>query len=132
MIMGAALSLIVFSIKSKYKKLMQSGEKVEGTLQGYESVKIKNRDMNAPVVSFVTRAGKAFTQRTEDSFFPANARRGAKVVVFYNPDNPAECMIQGKKFAVMYFAVFIGGIIFFLTGLALLLNYSGLIHILKK
>lgn len=132
MIMGAALSLFVFSIRNKYKKLMQGGEKVEGTLQGYESVKIKNSNLNAPVVSFVTKSGKAFTQRSEESFFPSNARKGAKVIVFYNPDDPAECMIQGKKFAVMYFVVLIGGIIFFLTGLALLLNYTGIIHILKK
>ena len=132
MIMGATLSVIVFSIKNKYKKLTQTGEQVEGTLQGYQLVKVKNNNVKAPVVSFVTKSGKALTQTTEESFFPSNAKKGAKVNVFYNPDDPAECMIQGKKFVVMYFAVFIGGIIFFLTGLILLLNYSGLIHILKK
>ena len=131
MLMGAALCFVVFSIRNKYKKLMQTGEKVEGTLAGYADVKIKNMNAKVPVVNFITKAGQAVTQKSEESFFPANARKGAKVVVFYNPDNPQECMIQGKKFGVMYGVVMIGGIIFLLTGLILLLNKSGVIHVLK-
>jgi len=129
--MGAALCFVAFSTKSKYKKLAQTGEKTEGTLEGYESVKIKNNTVQVPVASFVTKTGKAITQKTENSFFPANARKGAKIVVLYNPEHPHEFMIQGKKFTVMNTVVMIGGIVFFLTGIFLLLNYLSILHILK-
>lgn len=131
MIMGAAVCLFVYSINNKYKKLSQNGEKVEGMLAGYEFIKIKNNNTKVPVASFVTKTGQSITQKSEESFFPSNARKGTKVIVYYNPDNPQEFMMQGKKFRMMFIVVMIGGTVFFLTGLFLLLNYLGIVHILK-
>ena len=130
--MGAALGLFVFLIKNKYKKLSLHGEKVEGKLEGYEAVKLKNSTAKIPVASFFTKAGQAIIQKSEESFFPANVKKGTKVIVYYNPDNPQECMIQAKKFRQMYIVVMISSTIFFLTGLTLLLNQAGIIHVLKK
>jgi len=129
--MSAVISFIVFSINNKYKRIKQIGIKTEGILAGYETVKIKNTNAKIPVASFVTQDGKKVTQKTPESFFPANAQKGAKIIVFYNPENPADFMIQGKKFRIMYLVVMIGGSIFFLSGLFFLLNYLGALHFLK-
>ncbi len=132
MIMGLGLCLFIFSIKSKYRQLVRKGEKTDGILQGYETVKIRNNTVKVPVVSFVTRAGQSFVLKDEKSFFPANAKKGSRMYVFYDPVNPEAFMIQGKKFNQMCIVVLAGGIVFILTGLILLLNYLDIIHWFKK
>ena len=131
MIMGGAVCFIIFSVNNKYKKLKQTGVKTEGTLAGYEMVKIKNTNTKVPVASFTTKDNRKIKQKTVESFFPANARMGTKIIVFYNPENPQEFMIQGKKFYTMYLAVLILSIIFFLSGLFFSLNYLGILYFLK-
>jgi hypothetical protein len=78
MVMGAALCFVAYFIRSKYKKLMQTGEKTEGTPEGYETVKIKNNMVKVPVANFVTKAGKTIRQQTADSFFSCECGKRCK------------------------------------------------------
>ena len=131
MIISAAVCFFAYSIKKKYSSFAQNIEKVDGKLEGYQIMKIKNRDLKVPVASFVTKDGRSVVQKSETSYFTSNAKKGTPVTVCYNTDNPLEMMILGKKFGYMYGVLMICGAIFFLTGFLLLLNYEGIIHLLK-
>ena len=131
-IMGFILCYVIFSIKKKYKYLSENGEKVEGTLVDYEYTKVKNRDIKVPVVRFATQDEQWITKKTEESYFPTTAKKGTKVIVFYNPGNPEEFLIQSKKFRLFYITILIGGIVFILSGFILLLNGLNIIHLFKN
>src|ERR1700730_6384266 len=96
-IMGCIICLVIHSIKRKYRRLAKTGGRAEGTLVGYAYFKIKNNNVKLPVVSFLTKENQNITNRTEESFFSSFAKIGSAVNVFYNPANPEDFMIQGKK-----------------------------------
>jgi len=130
-IMGVIMSVIIASTKNKYKKLSKNKEKADGVLMGYESSTVKTNNLKIPVVRFETRAKQQIVQKTEANFYSDNAKKGSKVLVFYDPANPEEFMIQSKHFQLTYSIIMIVGILFSLTGLILLLNYTGVIKLFK-
>ncbi|MBS1668143.1 MAG: DUF3592 domain-containing protein [Bacteroidetes bacterium] len=132
MIMGATICFLAYSIQKKYKTFAPNIEKVEGKLLGYEMEKTKNVFKKIPIVSFVTKDGDAHTQKSTDSFFSTNTKKGTAITVCYNVDNPAQIMIQGKKSGETLKVLMISAGIFFLAGLILLLDFENIIHILKK
>ena len=132
MIMSAAICFLAYSIQKKYKTFAPNIEKVEGTLLGYEILKTKKADKKIPIASFVTKDGQALTQKSTESFFSSNTKKGTTITVCYNVDNPTQIMIQGKKTGQAYYVLMIVAAVFFLAGLILLLNFEGIIHILKK
>ena len=131
-IMGIIICLVIQFIKSKYKHLIKKGIKAEGTLINYDLVKIKNNNVKIPVIKFTANDNQTYTLQSADSFFSSYASLGTKVNVFYNPTDPKEFMIQGKKFKTLSVTILIGGIIFILSGIILLLNQFDIVHLFKK
>ena len=130
--MGIIICLVIQFIKSKYKHLIKKGIKAEGTLINYDLVKIKNNNVKIPVIKFTANDNQTYTLQSADSFFSSYASLGTKVNVFYNPTDPKEFMIQGKKFKTLSVTILIGGIIFILSGIILLLNQFDIVHLFKK
>jgi len=129
--MGVILCLVISSIKNKYRNLSKNGEKTEGTLVDYEISSVKNTNLKFPVVRFITKNEQQIIKKTENSFYSTTAKKGSRVIVFYNPSNPEEFMIQGKNFKLMYGIVMAGGILFSLSGVILILNYTGVLKLFK-
>ena len=92
----------------------------------------KNDTSKYPVVRFTTKENELFTLPVQDSYLPGRVKKGKKVTVLYNPDNPQEFAIQLPNEKLMFATVLTGSAIFILSGILLLLNQLNIIHILKK
>jgi len=130
-IMGIIVCLVMFSMKNKYRLLASIGEKADGTLVDFEYPKAKNNSPKLPVARFKTKDEQWITGKTENSLLSNNAQKNSQVIIFYNPANPEEFMIQGRNFKLMYLIVMAGGILFTVSGVLLLLNYAGILKFFK-
>ncbi|MBS1599012.1 MAG: DUF3592 domain-containing protein [Bacteroidetes bacterium] len=129
-IMGLIMSFAIYSIKFKYKALTRGGVKVKGTLTDYEETKSNNKIEKIPVVQFST-IKKELVEKKTDKYYLSSEKKGSKVIVFYNPDTPDEFLVIGKNFDAVSRIMIGVGILFSLTGIILLLNYTGVLKLFK-
>jgi Protein of unknown function (DUF3592) len=129
-LMGMTVLLLV--LKSRNKNLIKHGDKTEGVIVDYDSSFQKNDTNKFPVVRFTTKKEELFTITSPDGFLPARVKKGKKVTILYNPDNPKEFTIQLPNEKLMFGTLVTGAIVFTVTGLILLLNELNVIHVFKK
>lgn len=116
LIAGAGFIYIALQLKDKSKKLLQNGVETEGVINGFEtSSGSNNMTVSYPVIRFQTKEGKLIEEKASIAPPRFLLKEGQKVVVTYNPDNPAEYIF---KTSVDYSKTLY---IFLVVGIALML-----------
>ena len=118
--------LIWLSIKnqSKYKQLLNSGERSEGIV--FDLGKNKNSDSNAqyPIIRFLTKKEVWITKRVDLGISFSTYKQGDKVSVIYNPEKPEEFMLESKWQMIASQVLLALGIISLVVGIILFVrNY---------
>jgi Protein of unknown function (DUF3592) len=124
--------VLLFTMTSRKKSLIKQGIKTEGVIIDYETSTEKNDTNKYPIVRFTTQKEEVYTLPSPDGFLPGRVKKGKKVIIMYNPENPKEFVIQLDNEKLMFITLTGGAIVFTITGLLLLLNQLGIIHIFKK
>jgi Protein of unknown function (DUF3592) len=95
-IIGAVLLYLAFRIRRKVKKIARTGIHAEGTVIDLVDVNIsKDIVPQFPVIRFVTLKGEGVTEQYNISA-PSLPKKGQKVDIVYNPENPKEFFINTK------------------------------------
>ena len=118
--------LIWFSIKnqSKYKQLLNSGERSEGIV--FDLEKNKNSDSNAqyPIIRFFTKKEVWITKRVNLGISFSTYEQGDKESVIYNPEKQEEFMLESKWQMIASQVLLALGIISLVIGIILFVrNY---------
>ena len=126
------ITVFLLTLRSANKNLIKPADKTEGVIVDFNDPPRKNDTSKYPVVRFTTKENELFTLPVQDSYLPGRVKKGKKVTVLYNPDNPQEFAIQLPNEKLMFATVLTGSAIFILSGILLLLNQLNIIHILIK
>jgi Protein of unknown function (DUF3592) len=126
------ITVLLFTVTARNKSLIKQGIKTEGVITDYETLAEKNDTNKYPIVRFTTQKEETYTLPSSDGFLPGRVKKGKKVIIMYNPENPKEFEIQLGNEKLMFITLTGGAIIFIITGLLLLLNQLDIIHIFKK
>lgn len=129
-IMGGILAFVVIQMRSKYARL-SSGGKAVGTVAAIEVITKKNITIPTPVIQFVTSNNVSVSKTSEASILSPRIKKGTKVKVFYNPQNPEDFIAQSMQFKMTTLVVLTMSIIFVLFGILLTLNDLNVIHLFK-
>ncbi len=132
-LMGVLVVFMMQKNRLKIAHLLKNGARAEGTVIDHAAVSGNANNSVYPVIRFMTGNNQSVTVTSKEGFLPGRARKGKKLIVFYNPSDPQnDFTIQLPKEKIMYITVFCFGILIILTGVVLLLNQLDIIHILKK
>jgi len=132
MLMGATICFIMIRSRSKKKHLYKYGQRTEAIVINIKVSDLKNDKSKYPVVQFSTATQETITATSTEGFFSSPIKKGKKVIVMYNKENPNDFMIQLPKEKMTFITVVVAGSLFFLTGFLLLLNQLDIIHLLNK
>ncbi|HVX50174.1 MAG TPA: DUF3592 domain-containing protein [Chitinophagaceae bacterium] len=130
-IMGSVLIYIILQMQSKYRAL-KNGAKAEGVIDGFETRIQKRATLTIPIIRFTTGQGQIISKASEDSVLSARIKKGVKVTVLYDPENPLHFIAKAKYFNTYSITVLVLSSIFTIFGLILILNDIGLIHLFKQ
>jgi Protein of unknown function (DUF3592) len=126
------LTVLLLSLRTRNNNLLKHGDKVAGVIVDYETASQKNDTNKYPIVRFTTQKEELFTLPSAEGFLPGRVKKGKKVTILYNPQNPKEFTIQLPNEKLMFITLISGAVLFTLTGIILLLNQLDIIHIFKK
>ena len=129
---GSLLCYIMYSEKRKHRKFGGNSISVQGVVVDYETGGEKNQATKFPVVRFTTQNGDTVIKKSTEGFFSTRIKKGMKITVIYNREEPADFLLIQPKFQSLYITVIIGGMLFVLSGLILALNEAGIVHLFKK
>lgn len=118
LIIGVVLVLYSVHSKRKISKLKRSGLEAEGIIFDLSSGGRESND--TVVVRFVTKDNVWITKEPSTYFSQSGLnliRKGDKVKVFYNPDNPDDFVIIHSSSKYFFIAIILGGLIFAAYGL---------------
>lgn len=121
---GAVLIWLSIKNQSKYKQLLNSGERSEGIV--FDLGKNKNSDSNAqyPIIRFLTKKEVWITKRVDLGISFSTYKQGDKVSVIYNPEKPEEFMLESKWQMIASQVLLALGIISLVVGIILFVrNY---------
>lgn len=91
---GIALSYVGFKLQSKVKRIAKNGIQTEGVV--FDTVQSSNIESMAkyPIIRFVTLEKEWITETYNISTVPGLLKKGQKITVIYNPDNPKEFFVK--------------------------------------
>ena len=121
-VIGAALLGFIFFQRKKHKRLLATGTKVGGVVFDYASDNTGSSSVgensNFPLIRFVTAQDEWITEKYNIGYPSFILKKGQLVDVFYNPEKPADFILNLKAdkwiaygavvIAVSCFAVAIG------------------------
>jgi hypothetical protein len=93
---GLALLYFAFTFRRTAKKLTKNGRETEGVV--FDIIESNNLDnqIKYPIIRFVTTEQTWITEQYNISTLLGSFKKGQKVVVIYNPDNPREFIVKSK------------------------------------
>jgi hypothetical protein len=91
-----ALFYFGLSLRRSNSKLLKTGKPSEGIV--FDFVYSDNSDSNVryPIIRFVTSDQQWITEKYNFSGLPGSFKKGQKVNVLYNPDDPKEFIIKSN------------------------------------
>jgi hypothetical protein len=91
---GIALFYVAFKFRLNIKNIAKNGEQVEGIV--FDTVEDDNPKSQAkyPIIRFVTSKKEWITEQYNISTLPGFLKKGQKVIIVYNPDNPKEFFVK--------------------------------------
>lgn len=119
LLVGAGFIYLALQLKDKRKMLLQNGVETEGVINGFEtSIGTNNMTAEYPIIRFQTKTGKLIEQKASIAPPKFLLKNGQKVIVTYNPDNPAEYIFKTSfDFSKVFYVFLIGGMGLILFGL---------------
>lgn len=91
---GIALFYVAFKFRINTKNIAKNGEQAEGVVFDIvESDNIKSQ-AKYPIIRFVTSKKEWITEQYNISTLPGLFKKGQKVTIVYNPDNPKEFFVK--------------------------------------
>jgi hypothetical protein len=113
---GLALLYVAFTFRTSVKKLSKNGQQTEGIIFDFiESDNLDNQ-IKYPIIRFVTTKKIWITEQYNISPFAGFFKKGKKVIVVYNPDNPKEFIVKSKMNGVVSVLSAILGLIILAIG----------------
>lgn len=91
---GVILIYVAIQFQSRTKQILKKGIQTKGVI--FDILGSDNPDSSAmyPLVRFVTSENVWITEKYNISTIPGLLKKGQKVTVIYNPDNPKEFIIK--------------------------------------
>jgi len=122
MAMGIAVLYMAVKFRSNTKNIAKNGEQVEGVV--FDIVQDTNPQSQAkfPVIRFVTSQKEWITEQYNISTLPGFLKKGQKLIIIYNPDNPKEFFVKSRINSIVPVLLFIFGIIILSIGVIKLLH----------
>jgi hypothetical protein len=116
---GVCFVVISSKIQSKYKLLLDIGEKSEGIV--FDLEKSKNSEFNSqyPIIRFLTKKNEWITKAANLGISVSTYKQGDKVNVIYNPDKPEEFMIESKWQILISKGLLFAGLVGLIIGIFL-------------
>ena len=118
LVLGVALFVVVVNKQMEYRNFKKHGVSAQGVISSIESISDGEDTTHEVYVTF-TAEGRKYTFKNH--YYSSKMRTGDILPVLYYPDNPDKAMVA-KHAGVAILFVF--GIIFVLSGVALLRTYK--------
>jgi hypothetical protein len=122
MAMGIAVLYMAVKFRSNTKNIAKNGEQVEGVV--FDIVQDTNPQSQAkfPVIRFVTSRKEWITEQYNISTLPGFLKKGQKIIIIYNPDNPKEFFVKSRTNSIVPVLLFLFGMIILSMGVVKLLH----------
>jgi Protein of unknown function (DUF3592) len=119
---GIALLYVAFKFRVSTQKIAEKGIETEGVI--FDVVPSKNPDSRAnyPLIRFVTTEKEWITEEYSVSTIPGLFKKGQKVTVVYNSDNPKEFFVKSPITSLVPILLTILAVIILATGICKLLH----------
>jgi len=112
-----ALFYGAFQFQLKTKRLSFKGAEAEGIVFDIVESDNINSHANYPIIRFLTSQKEWITEEYDISVTPSLFKKGQRVSVIYNPDNPKEFFIKSESAVLMPVLAIILAIILLAAGL---------------
>jgi len=89
-----ALLYVAFKFRLSTKKIAKNGTQTEGVVFDIVASNNINSQAKYPLIRFVTAKKEWITEQYNISTLPGLFKKGQKVIVVYNPDNPKEFFVK--------------------------------------
>ena len=119
-VIGIGLIVVSLKIQSKYRELLNSGERTEGVVFDLEKDIKTDFNHQYPIIRFVTKKGEWITRPTDLGISLSTYKQGDKLNVIYNSNKPEEFMIESKWQTIISKGLIFLGIVALLIGVFLL------------
>ncbi len=119
---GIALFYLAFKFRSNIKNIAKNGEQVEGIV--FDIVEDNNPQSQAkyPIIRFVTSNKEWITEQYNISTLPGLFKKGQKLSIVYNPDNPKEFFVKSAINSIAPILLFALALVIFSIGVYKLLH----------
>lgn len=94
LIIGTGIMVVIFFVKQKNKKILENGIEVEGVINGFEHIDSLSNNSRFPIIRFQTQNGVLITEKANIALPPLILKKGQKVKVIYQIDNPKEFVLK--------------------------------------
>jgi hypothetical protein len=119
---GIALLYVAFKFRLNIQKIAKKGIETEGVIFDVVPSKKPDSRANYPLIRFVTTEKEWITEEYSVSTIPGLFKKGQKVTVVYNSDNPKEFFIRSPITSLVPILMMILAIIILATGVCKLLH----------
>jgi hypothetical protein len=116
LIVGAMLILVTLILSSKQNTIRKTGITTQGIV--YDLLHDQNTSFNLryPIIRFTTLSEEWITETANIGMFPGFYKKGQKVTVVYNQQNPKQFIVDSKANKLIIYALLIAGCMLVLFG----------------
>lgn len=93
-IFGIAIFYVAFKFQLNTKKIAKIGEQAEGVVFDIVESSDTKSQVRYPIIRFVTSQKEWITEQYSISTLPGFFKKGQKVTIIYNPNNPKEFFVK--------------------------------------
>ena len=114
--LGIVMVVIALHLYHKRNRIKKNGLKTEGVV--YELFNNPSSSINTrnPVIRFLTMDQQWITEASDIGMFPGFYKKGQKVSVVYDRENPKQFIIDSKINSLIVYVILIAGSSFILFG----------------
>jgi len=125
LIIGVLMVAVFFIHSKKVNKLVENGVEVEGIVYDIITNGRQNSvDTKHPVIRFLTTDELWITETYDIGMLPADFKKGQRVTVIYNAENPKDFMVKfGKSVSYIPLVILVAGILVLSWGLYRIVQY---------
>lgn len=119
---GLAVFYFGLTLQRSIARLQKTGKPSVGIVFDFADSDMSDSNVKYPIIRFVTLDQQWVTEKYNFSGLPGSFKKGQKVTVWYNPDNPKEFTIQSSTTVAAPIFVFAVAVLIVVMGVLQLLH----------